>query len=237
MSRVEAPMDTRSLAPCAACGSTDFSARDVLWPELVHAWELSPEEARYINRQQGVHCLGCGNNLRMIGLAATLRRVLGYSGTLAQFCDSAPDLRVLEINTAGLLTQFLRGLPGHRLVEYPGFDMMRLAVDSASFDLVVHSDTLEHVPDPVQGLAECRRVLRPGGRCVFTVPVVVGRMSRSREGLAPVHHGAPETATDDQLVRTEFGADTWQHVIRAGFESCEIVAFEYPAAITFVATG
>jgi SAM-dependent methyltransferase len=222
-------------ARCPACGSSRLAAQDVLWPELAKAWELSAEETAYINRQQGIHCRECGNNLRMMGLAAALLRSQGFGGTLAQWCESAPDLHVLEINTAGFLTQFLRKLPGHRLVEYPQADMMALDIASESFDVVLHSDSLEHVPDPVKGLEECRRVLRPGGLCVFTVPVVVGRMTRSREGLPPIHHGNAATGSDDQLVRTEFGADAWRAVLEAGFPSCEVVAFEYPAALTFVA--
>ena len=39
-----------------------------------------------------------------------------------------------------------------------------------TFDLVVHSDTLEHVPDPVRGLAECRRVLKPHGLLILETP-------------------------------------------------------------------
>ncbi len=217
------------------CGGSTFGFKEVLWPELTSAWELTSEEVRYINRQQGLHCLSCGNNLRMIALAAALLHTAGFSGTLAEFCESSPSLRILEINTAGFLTPFFRRLPGHRLVEYPQFDMMDLDIDSESFDIVVHSDSLEHVPDPTKGLSECRRVLRDGGRCIFTVPVIVGRMSRSRAGMPPIHHGQATTATADQLVRTEFGADTWQYVLLAGFSSCEIAAQEFPAAITFVA--
>ena len=52
---------------------------------------------------------------------------------------------------------------------------------SGTYDLVVHSDTLEHVPDPVRALQECRRVLRPLGACCFTVPIVVGRLTRSHQ--------------------------------------------------------
>ena len=233
----EAPAMAHWSGPCSACGASDLAHRDVLWPELVQAWELSADEAAYINRQQGLHCRACGNNLRMIALADAIVRAVGFRGSLADYCASGAGLRVLEVNTAGFLTQFLRRLPGHRLVEYPDFDMMKLDIESGSFDLVVHSDSLEHVPDPVQGLSECRRVLRTGGRCIFTVPLVVGRLTRSREGLPPIHHGAAGIATDDQLVRTEFGADAWHYVIRAGFESCDIVALEYPAAITFVATA
>src|SRR5208282_3830755 len=42
--------------------------------------------------------------------------------------------------------------------------------------LVIHSDTLEHVERPVRALEECRRVLAPGGRVCFTVPIIVGRL-------------------------------------------------------------
>lgn len=221
--------------PCAACGATDYAYRAVLWPDLVKAWDLGPDDEACINRQQGLHCRACGNNLRMISLAAGLLRALGAAGTLEAFCRGRPALRLLEINTAGFLTPFLRELPGHRLVEFPAFDMMALGLDDGSFDVVVHSDSLEHVPDPVRGLAECRRVLRPGGLCVFTVPIVVGRLTRSREGLPPSHHGQASTATDDQLVRTEFGADYWKYVLEAGFDSCETYAYEYPAALVAIA--
>ncbi len=40
----------------------------------------------------------------------------------------------------------------------------------ASFDLVTAFDVLEHLDDDRAGLAEIRRVLRPGGRLLLTVP-------------------------------------------------------------------
>lgn len=220
---------------CPACGSGAFGSKDVLWPGLVSAWQLSEAEVCYVNRQQGFHCRQCGNNLRMMALAGTLLRAMGEGGTLAQFCESGSPLRILEINRAGFLTQFLSKLCGHRLVEYPAFDMMNLSIDSGVFDVVIHSDTLEHMPYPERGLSECRRVLGDGGLCVFTVPTLVGRLTRSRAGLPPIYHGNPSEQAGDQLVHTEFGADSWQHVLRAGFASCEIVALEYPAALVLVA--
>jgi SAM-dependent methyltransferase len=39
-----------------------------------------------------------------------------------------------------------------------------------AFDAVKITEVLEHVPDAVAALRECRRVLRPGGRLVATVP-------------------------------------------------------------------
>lgn len=209
----------------------------MLWRGLIAAWQISDEEVRYINRQQGFYCLQCGNNLRMMALAFAVTRHVGFNGSLAELCDSGPSLRLLEINEAGFLTQFLARLPGHRLVEFPQYDMSRLELDSGQFDIVVHSDSLEHIAFPETALCECRRMLAEGGACIFTVPIVVGRLTRSRAGLAPIHHGSARERPDDQLVHTEFGADAWQLVLKAGFRSCEIVALEYPAALALVARG
>ena len=221
--------------PCPVCGGTTFAFRPVLWPELISAWQLADFETDYINRQQGVACTCCHNNLRAMALAAAILRHYTQSGTLGAFCESGVDIDVVEINTAGNLTATLRKLAGHRLVEYPEFDMMNLSIASHSVDLVVHSDTLEHIPIPSRALSECRRILRTGGCCIFTVPVIVDRLTRSRDGLVPSYHGQSEVPADDQVVFSEFGADFWKCVLAAGFSSCEIFSLEYPSALAIVA--
>lgn len=47
-----------------------------------------------------------------------------------------------------------------------------LPVANESFGLVLCTQVLEHVPDPGAVLAECRRVLRPGGTLSLTVPLL-----------------------------------------------------------------
>jgi SAM-dependent methyltransferase len=216
---------------CTCCGSGTIEDKHVLWAELVDEWDLTPDEAAYIDRQQGTHCTECGSNLRSMALAGAIMACFGHEGPFREFLagETARGLGVLEINEAGRLTPFLKELPRHKLVKYPQVDMMSLPFGEAAIDLVVHSDTLEHVPDPVLGLSECRRVLRPGGCCVFTVPIVVGRLTRSRDGLPPSYHGSPDNPVDC-TVRTEYGADVWTHVMLAGFRECRIFSVEYPAA-------
>lgn len=220
---------------CPVCGEKEFSQNEVLWKELINAWQLSTNEVAYINRQQGFHCKACSNNLRAMGLAAAILREINFQGTLKQLTEVRPKNVVLEINRAGHLTNFLQQLPFHRLIEYPQFDMMNLDIESESVDLLVHSDTLEHVPNPERALSECCRVLRSDGKCIFTVPIIPDRMSRSREGLAPSYHGQSNVDSDDQLVHTEFGADAWKVVLKAGFSSCDIFSFEYPTALALIA--
>lgn len=230
-------MSFDALDRCRVCGGESFVHTPVLWDGLVSEWGLSADEARYIDAQQGRRCTTCGSNLRSIALAAAVMGVRGFGGLFTDFVrDSAQaSLRTLEINEAGSLHTELARLPGHRLVSYPAIDMMAMPFAEGAFDLVVHSDTLEHVAEPAKALAECRRVLAPGGSLVFTVPIILGRLSRSRLGMPPSYHGAADVKDSMMLVHTEFGADAWVSVLAAGFSSCEVVPFGFPAGLALAA--
>jgi SAM-dependent methyltransferase len=134
---------------------------------------------------------------------------------------SIRHMRVLKVNEAGQLTRHLATFGEHILGTCPEVDMQTLRFDSISFDLVIHSDTLEHVLDPVPVLRECRRVLKPGGACAFTVRMMVGRMTRSTANGLPTYHGHSRNRSEDLRVRTEFGADTWRSLAAAGFRELQ----------------
>jgi len=223
---------------CGVCGGQGFTHRRVLWQGLVDEWQLAPEEAHYVDRQQGECCDRCGSNLRSVALANALRAHFRTHALLLNVpqTPAGRSASLLELNEAGSLSQLLRTFGRYTFGAYPQVDMHALPYADASFDVVVHSDTLEHVRDPVHALGECRRVLRPGGALCYTVPIVVGRLSRDREGLRASYHGNPAgDATEDFVVRTEFGADAWTFPMRAGFTDVTLHAVGYPASVAILA--
>jgi SAM-dependent methyltransferase len=163
--------------------------------------------------------------------------------------ESFRSLDLAEINkvgSTGSLHSFLVGLPRLAFSEYRGDanlgkvidgarneDICRLTYADESFDLVLSSDTLEHVPDFRAALRETRRVLRPGGLHIFTIPIVAGRettFARAEIGpdrrlvhlLPPLYHGRGRglyrylPVGGDLLTFTEFGLDVIEHIRDAG---------------------
>lgn len=67
-----------------------------------------------------------------------------------------------------------------------GLDVCQAAGDGLpfaddSFDLVALLDTVEHIPDEFGVFAECRRVLKPGGKLIVTVPAFMWLWSYNDE--------------------------------------------------------
>ena len=109
-----------------ACGTCGFRGRplprEVLWPELVAAWELTPQWTRWMNEREGSRCAWCGSSLRSAGLAsAIVSAVNAATGTQAPHLAAlfrqprARALAIAEINSAGNLHRYLARCPGHPL--------------------------------------------------------------------------------------------------------------------------
>lgn len=53
-------------------------------------------------------------------------------------------------------------------------EILQIPVSDASFDVVICTEVLEHVPEPILVLKEISRILRPGGRAFITAPLGSG---------------------------------------------------------------
>ncbi len=96
----------------------------------------------------------------------------GSGRTLQELVDYG-RVNGLELNTEAAELARQRGLGEveiGRLEELPW--------DDGTFDLMTCLDVIEHVPDDVAALIELRRVCRPGGWLLVTVPAYQGLWSR-----------------------------------------------------------
>jgi SAM-dependent methyltransferase len=127
-----------------------------------------------------------------------------------------------------LVTDSTRRRLGNEPVRHE--DMQALSFSDSAMDFVLHSDVLEHVPDPDLGLRECARVLRPGGIMLFACPIYATPCTRKiaelRDGkttfLGPsVFHGDPLNGRGVP-VYNNFGFDLFDRVRKAGFSKVEI---------------
>ena len=81
-------------------------------------------------------------------LATAMTNAFDFAGNLKDFCRSDPRIReltVIEINSAKNLSLFLQVLPKYALHCFPELDMQGMSFADASIDLIIDSDTLEHV--------------------------------------------------------------------------------------------
>jgi SAM-dependent methyltransferase len=138
-------------------------------------------------RGEGRECPCCGGHFKRM----SRRRLAGWGGICPR-CRSHPRHRAIALLLA-------RGdLPGSRLLHFapeplfdPVFerlpeinrttadlyapadlklDITDMDLPDGSFDLILCSHVLEHVPDDRAAMSELRRVLAPGGLCLVLTP-------------------------------------------------------------------
>jgi hypothetical protein len=63
------------------------------------------------------------------------------------------------------------------------------------------------------------------------VPIVIGRLTRTRRGLPPSYHGKPRVNRHDCLVQAEYGADFWCEIFEAGFGEVSLTSLIFPASV------
>jgi len=181
--------------------------------KLHHLVQLVPFDGL---RGKRVLDVGCGTGVDLVRFAQGGAIAIGVD-----LADSAITLARQNFAQRGLAAKLVVG------------DAERLPLADACVDYVFAHGVVQYTGDGQRVVDEVRRVLRPGGACAFTVPMIVGRLSRSCAGRAPSYHGTAADG-DGYRVHTEFGADAWRWVIHAGFAECRIVAIDAPAAHALV---
>ena len=130
-----------------------------------------------------------------------------------------------------------------KIETVPSESLLKLSYLSNFFDIVITSETLEHVPDFDKSMQEIHRVLKPGGTHIFTIPIVWDRpytkvRAKVENGrllhiFPPSYHGSKYENQSDYLVFYEFGRDIIQRCKNAGFLVDVIRNQENPSLVLF----
>lgn len=118
--------------------------------------------------------LGCGSGLILCDVLASKPRWRG---------------RGLDISPAAVT--YARRFAVHKKIadraSFQTGDIAQLPFADGSLDLVIASEVIEHMPEPLLVIAEVARVLRPGGQLILTMPL---------DSHTPAHMNALSRADD-----------------------------------------
>ncbi len=198
------------------------------------------------NLRETGRCSHCGaiNRQRQLAyvVCASLSAVLARRVRSLRELARRDEIVIYNTETGGPLHAVLSKARHYLCSEYVGpefrsgavvkgvahQDLMRLSYPDSSIDLVLSSDVFEHIPQPYVAHREVYRVLRPGGRHIFTVPfyqtefadetrAALGDDGTCRFIKAPLYHNDPIRPDQGTLVYTIFALEMLLKLDHIGF--------------------
>jgi SAM-dependent methyltransferase len=117
-------------------------------------------------------CPNCGSRERdrIIGLYMRKAGVSVRGKHVLHIAPEAAFYRMWRGSKGYVAADLARTRTSERRIDITAIDF-----PDASFDMIICNHVLEHVPQDEKAMAELRRVLRPGGTAVISVPVVMDR--------------------------------------------------------------
>ena len=169
-------------------------------------------------------CNNCGASIRTSDIAGVIGRIVKKVNT--------DKFRILNLSSQGKIHEIYNHLEGYTCGEYfdgvPSgsfkddvmcIDLQNMPFDDESFDLIVTEDVLEHVWDINKALKEINRVLKNGGKHVFTVPIHENTVTMSRKNKPlDVYHGDPLRPKGAKVI-TDFGRDIDSFIDKYGMKT------------------
>jgi SAM-dependent methyltransferase len=197
------------------------------------------------NLREDCNCIICksSNRIRQLsyGLITSVLKKKPLLSSLKGF-NQRNDLVVYNTEAKGPIHDSLCKMKNYVCSEYLGEeyksgtvvngilnqDLQNLSFADNSFDVVISSEVFEHIPDAYRAFREVYRVLKPGGRHVFTVPFESTgfedsiRAIRDKNGhlqylAKPEYHYDPLKPKDGILVYQIFSLEMMVKLSKIGF--------------------
>ena len=176
---------------CIICGNRDIFRFNswIIDKRTITTWKDDRFTEKMLLRES-LFCQNCGSSTRTRSIIKTLlknKRINpGLKSNLIAL-DSNKNIKILLVNQISnskllqdlinekfycISTFFNPGLSfGIKKNSSQNEDILDLTFESNYFDIVIHSDVLEHVRDWEKALLESTRVLKKGGMLYFTTPI------------------------------------------------------------------
>jgi SAM-dependent methyltransferase len=141
-----------------------------------------------------------------------------FTALLAERCRPAA---LLGIDPSAAQLAFAHSRPELRSARFEQADALTLPAEDAGFDAAVMALVLFFVPDPARGIAELRRVLRPGGlACAYLWDILEGGFPYEPilAGLRAIGR-TPQLPPSAEISRRAAFAAAWR---QGGFREVEL---------------
>ena len=163
------------------------------------------------NLRENCYCRSCNSFNRQRQIAFVLCNAIDskHINSLKDL-TTVNHLSIYNTETSGTIHRYLSSLNGYFCSEYFGpqylsgeiinnwmhQDLMALSFKDNQFDFVISTDVFEHIPEPYTAHQEVFRVLKPGGRHIFTVPFYQTEILDENRALIDkegntIHHKEP----------------------------------------------
>jgi SAM-dependent methyltransferase len=158
--------------------------RYLSWSDLFYKWRISSSECpscggKYFLSMRidafMTRCLSCGANVTNLSLIPVIKMHSQISdiNTCWEMSTYGATFKYLKTNFQHVYTSeyFPGAQPDEVIGGINNQDVQNLSFLDLSIDLITSNQVFEHVPNDIQGYAECYRVLKCGGALIFSVPL------------------------------------------------------------------
>ena len=175
-------------------------ARNSRWVKFL-GYLIYLHPVRRANADAGVFFLPFRPNGRLLEVGS------GNGATLETLANLGWDVEGVDFDPAAVECGIKRGLRVRQGT------LAELKLLSASFDVIVSSHVIEHLPDPSDFLRECHRLLKPGGHLVAITPNLESWGHRiygaDWRGLEPPRHLHIFTMNSLATISVKAGLRVW----------------------------
>ena len=205
---------------CTVCGN----AVTYFLPAGVKAEILSEKQIIGAGYRKHVRCPICGANDRMRFLDYVLRNKTDiYTNPKNHILHFAPEKcienKIRSISGGGYVTGDIRYGIADKIV-----DVTDICYPEGIFDYVIINHVLEHIKEERKAMLEIKRVLKPGGKIIFSMPICEVEDTYEADGNLSEEECLRIYGQKDHV--RLYGKDVKEHMEKYGYKIVEYKANE-----------